>query len=192
MKLIDNWQSSWKFWSSAAAILAGAFNAAVLANFYGLLDSLGPQWLAAINMVVGIVVIPLLRALKQTADENAEVPAPKQGGFIQPTLLIVMLTTAMLVACAGMPGPKTFEDSLAIGVTSVTQVRKTAEILLTAKKISKADAENVQQQADNAREAIALAIAIRTADPAAAQTKLTTAIEVLRALDRYLASKGTT
>lgn len=68
--LIDNWKTSWKLWSSFAAIVIGAFNAAAAANFYGLLDSLGPQGLAAINAVCVGVLIPVLRVIKQYADEQ--------------------------------------------------------------------------------------------------------------------------
>jgi hypothetical protein len=106
-------------------------------------------------------------------------------------LFILSLATALLMGCAsmGVPEAKTFEDKLAVATTSVTQVRKVALVLLEGNKISKADAQNVQNQADAAREGIALAVAIRTTDPAAAQTKLTTAIAVLRQLDAYLATR---
>lgn len=69
--LIANWKTSWKLYSSIAAIVIGAFNAAAAANFYGLLDSLGPQGLAAVNAVCVGVLIPVLRVVKQFADENA-------------------------------------------------------------------------------------------------------------------------
>lgn len=103
----------------------------------------------------------------------------------------MLLFGAFLGACGSMPSPKTFDDKVAATVVSVTQTRKAAELLLVAGKISRADAENVQKQADAAREAIAVAMAIRSNDPTAAQTKLETAVKVLQLLDSYLAQKGT-
>lgn len=189
--LIDNWKTSWKLWSVLASVALGLFNAAVAADFWGLLGTLGPGGAAAITSVVTIVVIPLLRMLKQQADEAVPPDqVQKQGGFVRPSLLVVTAVTALLVACASMPAPKTFEDNVAATVVSVTQTRKAAELLLVAGKITRADAENVQKQADNAREAVAVAMAIRTTDPGAAQNKLTAAVTVLRALDTYLAQKG--
>jgi len=107
--------------------------------------------------------------------------------------LASLVLVALLIGCAqmGLPQAKTFEDHVAVSISSVTQVRKVARILLQAGKIKRDDAANVQAQAEMAREAISIATALRDTDPAAAQTKLTAAITVLRALDAYLASKGT-
>jgi hypothetical protein len=192
--LIDNWKTSWKLWSSLAAILAGAFNAAAAANFYGLLDNLGPQGLAAINAVVGLIVIPVLRVLKQTADEQTPLPPiqpPAQGGYARPGVLLA-LAAALLIGCTqmGMVTPQTFNQKVAAAITSVTSVRQTATVLLNAGKISVDDARNVQAQADSAMSAVAIARQIADKDPAAGQTKLTAALTILQALDTYLATKG--
>lgn len=105
------------------------------------------------------------------------------------TLAIALLAT-LLMGCSSLGvQPKTFEDHVAVSISSVTQVRKVATLLLAAGKISKADAQNVQDQANLAREGVNIALAVRPTDPAAAQTKLTAAITVLRALDAYLAAK---
>jgi dipeptide/tripeptide permease len=72
MKLIDNWQTSWKFYSSMAAILVGFLNGAVAANFFGWFDSVTPQQLAGINAVAVGLLIPILRAIKQFAESQAE------------------------------------------------------------------------------------------------------------------------
>lgn len=84
MKLIDNWRTSWKFYSTLAAITAGAFNAALAANFYGLLDALSPQQIAGINAIFVGVVIPTLRAVKQFADEQEAPLATKPPTEGQP------------------------------------------------------------------------------------------------------------
>jgi NACalpha-BTF3-like transcription factor len=104
--------------------------------------------------------------------------------------LAIALMAALLMGCAQIGvQPKTFEDHVAVSTSSITQVRKVARVLLEAGKISKADAQNVQDQADVAREGVNIALALRSTDPAAAQNKLTAAIAVLRALDAYLAAK---
>lgn len=107
-------------------------------------------------------------------------------------LITSWLIALAFTACAvtGMPSAKTFEDKAAAAIVSVAQTRKAAELLLVAGKITKADAQNIQQQADNAREAVSVALAIRSTDPTAAQTKLEATIKVLQLLDSYLANKG--
>lgn len=79
--LINNWKTSWKLYSSLAAILIGALNAAAAANFYGLLDKLGPQGLAGVNAVLVGVLIPVLRVIKQYADEQepTDLPTTEKG-----------------------------------------------------------------------------------------------------------------
>jgi dipeptide/tripeptide permease len=72
MKLIHNWKTSWKFYSSMAAILVGFLNAAVAANFFGWFDGVTPQQLAGINAVAVGLLIPILRAIKQFAESQAE------------------------------------------------------------------------------------------------------------------------
>lgn len=76
MKLIDDWKTSWKFWSSLAAILTGFLNTAIAANFFGLFDGWEAKHIAALNAVLAGVVIPVLRMLKQSADEQAPPAAP--------------------------------------------------------------------------------------------------------------------
>lgn len=113
--------------------------------------------------------------------------------YLVPRLLGLALAFLALIYVSGCAqvgvNPKTFEDHVAVSITSVTQVRKVTRVLLEAKKISPADAQNVQNQADVAREGINIAIAIKSTDPAAAQSKLAAAVTVLKALDAYLAAK---
>lgn len=191
--LIDNWKTSWKLYSSLAAILIGAFNAAAAANFYGLLDNLGPHGLAAINAVVGLIVIPVLRVIKQSADEAAPADAQKEGGFARPGLLVAM-AASLLVACStlGMPAPKSFDDKLAAATKTSTLVLKSTTVLLKAGKISKKDAQNVIEQNDLAMAGVTLAREIKATDPAGAETKLGATLKILTALDAYLTSKGAT
>jgi hypothetical protein len=97
-----------------------------------------------------------------------------------------------LPACAqlGIPTANTFNQRLAIGYTTVSTVRDTATVLLNSKKISVKDAENVQEQANNARSGLDLARTMfRDGQATSAESKLTTINTALRALQTYLAGK---
>lgn len=106
---------------------------------------------------------------------------------------VAALALAVLSACAqfAVPSPKTFEDNLAVGLSTNTRVRLVTDALYKAKKISRADAIDVQAQCDTARVSIDLARDIYSSDQAAGQAKLTVAVATLKALDAYLAKKGT-
>lgn len=105
---------------------------------------------------------------------------------------ICTLLATMLVACAslGVPTPDTFNKKLAVGISTVTEIRQTATTLLTAGKITVADATNIQTQADNASAGLTIARSLSGTDLTAADAKLTASITVLTALQAYLALKG--
>lgn len=124
-------------------------------------------------------------------------PATKQGGFVKPMLgamicgliLFGTVTAAVVIpACSalGVPTPQTFNEKEASAIVSVTAVRKLAITLLTADKISAADARNVQQQADNLREGIQLASTLHAGDPSAGEDRLSQIITAVAALNSYL------
>ena len=106
--------------------------------------------------------------------------------------VLLIVTVAALAGCAtfGVPSPQTFNEREAAAISSVIAVRTTAVSLLTADKISAADARNIQTQADNAREAITIASTIHDLDPAQAENRLAAVIAGLNALSTYLASRG--
>ena len=99
---------------------------------------------------------------------------------------LIALMAVILAACATFKAPQTFNERLAAGYVSTTSVRQVATILLNGRVISSADAENVQRQADVAREGLDLA---STLQGALAEDKLTSTLQVLHALEAYLASK---
>jgi uncharacterized lipoprotein YmbA len=107
-------------------------------------------------------------------------------------LSIAAIVLTLLTACAslGVPTPQTFNEKEAAAISSVAAIRTTAESLLTANKITAPDAQNIQRQADNAREAIVVASAIHATDPGAAENRLTAIITGLNAISAYLASRG--
>lgn len=97
----------------------------------------------------------------------------------------------MVTGCAqlGLSAPQSLPEKVAVTVNAVAGVRDATNTLLIAKKISVADAENVQKQADAVREAAQVALLIGSTNPAAGETKLTQARAALTALQAYLASK---
>jgi ribosomal protein L17 len=107
-------------------------------------------------------------------------------------VVILLFILALVSACAqlGMESPQTLNQKIAVTVSSVTAVRQSATTLLQAKKITVADAENVQATADQVIAAAKVAQQMATTDPTGAATKLETARTVLNALSAYLATKG--
>ncbi len=97
----------------------------------------------------------------------------------------------MLAACAqvGLPTADTFNEKLAVAYGTVTQIRSTATDLLKAKKITPADASNVNAQADNARTGLDIAREISKTDAKAADARLTMVHAALNALQTYLGGR---
>lgn len=106
-------------------------------------------------------------------------------------MFLLAIAIMLLSACAqlGIPKPETFNERLAVGYSTVTAVRQTATTLLQAKKISADDAQNVQNQADNARAGLDIARTISKTDLKAADAKLNAVHTALTALQSYLATK---
>lgn len=92
----------------------------------------------------------------------------------------------MLSACTVLKMPQSYNERLASAYVTVTTIRQTAVILLDGHVISSKDAENIQAQADTAREGLDIARDLRGA---AGEDKLEASLTVLRALERYVASK---
>ena len=104
--------------------------------------------------------------------------------------LLAAMTTGMFGCSAlGLPSPNTFNEKVAVGYSTVTALRTTAVTLLDDKKISAVDGQNVLQQTDNARAGLDIAREIHATQPDAANSKLTSVLTGLRALDAYLRSR---
>jgi hypothetical protein len=99
----------------------------------------------------------------------------------------VWILALFVVGCAalGLPTPQTFNEKLLAAYSGVTQAREAGDILLNAKKISSADAANVQKQCDNVREGLDLAASMK--DSTLATQKLTSSVAILTALQTYQA-----
>lgn len=101
-------------------------------------------------------------------------------------LLLVLLTACQSL---GVLAPATFNEKEAAAITSVTAIRSTALTLLTSGNITAADAQNVQNQCDTAREAITVADALHAADPTQGADRLTAIITGLNAISAYLETR---
>lgn len=104
-------------------------------------------------------------------------------------LCYLFLTLASGCAALGVPTPTTFNERLASAYITVNGAMDTARVLLSASKITPADADNVVKQCDNAIAALDLARTMSKTDLPAANIKLTATITVLTALQSYLATK---
>lgn len=93
----------------------------------------------------------------------------------------------LVVGCAalGLPTPQSFNEKLLTAYSGVTTVRAAGDALIVAKKISSADAENVQKQADNVRAGLDIASSMQDSTLAAA--KLNSTVAILTALQAYQA-----
>ena len=96
------------------------------------------------------------------------------------SIFIVLL----LAACASITAPQTFEQRLAYGYGSVTAVRQTATDLLVRDRITVAQAEYVQEKANQARTYLDLAQG--SPDPGQAQDNLQLALTILIAIESTL------
>ena len=106
-----------------------------------------------------------------------------------PAGLMLAFIMTIIVGCAqlGVPTPATVNEKIAVATVTVSSVRNTAATLVTAGKISADDAENVQKQADTARDGLTIARTLK--DPLAADNKVDAATAVLKALQAYLLTK---
>lgn len=106
----------------------------------------------------------------------------KTGWLVATTLIILQGCQTL-----GIQSPKTFNERLAAGYVTVTTVRQLGTTLVTSGKLSSPDAQNVQTQADNARNGLDIA---QNLGPLKGEDKLTSTLTVLQALQSYLTIKG--
>lgn len=105
-------------------------------------------------------------------------------------LWVSLMALAVTMAGCAQLTKGSFNAKALAAQSSVTQLQITAKTLLDAKKISSADAENVNRTADVATSGIAVARQYAAADPKAGDTKLTAVIAILTAAQAALATQG--
>ena len=106
-------------------------------------------------------------------------------------LFAIAVAMALLTACAavGSATPDTFDQKLGVSIAGISEVRETATTLLQAGKITPADAQNVQAQADVARQALTVARGMAGTDLGSASTRLDATNAALKALQAYLIAR---
>lgn len=105
----------------------------------------------------------------------------------------LLIVAAMLLSgCAalGLPTAKTFNEKWLAAQTADTAVLQTDLVLLNSGKISKADAANIEAQADNVKDGLDIARTLYATDQTAGSTKLDSVVLVLQALQTYVSAKG--
>jgi hypothetical protein len=107
---------------------------------------------------------------------------------VNPLACLFLIFAFLFQGCAEL-APDTFNKKLATGYAAVQAVNESASALLTAGKISKADAQNVVSTSRTALVALDAAAEMGKTDPAGADVKLTATIAILTALQTYLATK---
>jgi putative intracellular protease/amidase len=101
------------------------------------------------------------------------------------TLLAYVGVILVITACSLLPA-KTFNEKYAIAVAGATAALTTTDTLYNARKLTVADARNIERQIDNVKEALDLAKAIYATDEATGGDKLASATTALQALQTYL------
>jgi hypothetical protein len=102
------------------------------------------------------------------------------------TFLLILLS-----ACASLniPAPTTFNQKALAAINSVDTIVQSTTTLLAAGKISKADAQQVHDQAVNLKTGIELAEQVHATNPDAGDDKLAATITALTALQGYLQTR---
>ena len=97
----------------------------------------------------------------------------------------------LLLLCACATTPRTVNESLAVGYSTLAAVRTVAANGLNAKILSVADAKQVQLLADEARTGLDAARALNlSGDTSTAIAKLNFANGILVQLQQYLTARG--
>jgi hypothetical protein len=105
-------------------------------------------------------------------------------------LLIVAVLLVAGCGTLGIPPADTFNKKWLAAQQTDTTVLETDLALLQAGTISKADAMNVEAQADNIKAGLDIARTLYATDQQAGSTKLDSVVATLKALQSYLNAKG--
>lgn len=120
----------------------------------------------------------------------------KNGGFVRPLMLAVLLAFAlpalvMQTGCATTQGQSlSFEQRLKITIDTHTAVTRTVTAALNAQLISSKDAEAYNKLAVGAREVIDGAVVLKDSDVSSAEGQLQLANDILVELQQYLTKRG--
>lgn len=151
-------------------------------------------------------------AAKRTLERLGQETGYKEGGFARVGLLALILALTVALggllttggcSALGLPQAKTFNERLAAGYTVVTAVRETTGVWLDGEiraaqaepdperqgaliAAAKADAQNIQNHADEARRGLDVARSLKGLNIGAAEERLASTLRILEALQKYL------
>lgn len=199
------WQWLNSNWVKVVSTL-GALNSALITGvasgmFDGLINPNNVRWLGIIgfSMNAFLISVGFNNSTKEKVaaafqDAINASPPPKQGGFVRSAMLGLLLLIAVpviliLPGCTslGIPQPQTFNQKALVAYSGVTAATDTANNLALAGKLSKSDAQNVVNTAQQAKDAIGIAITVHASDVNLGDQKLQATLVILNALNSYLA-----
>lgn len=191
--LQENWV---KTLSSIGALNSALITATASGMFTGLLPENSVKWLALGGFFMNAWLIGVgfnnsaKVAVAKVIDNALQATPPKQSGFARIGLL-TGIAVALLAGCAafGVPKLESFGERLAGGYVTVTGARTLTTALLNGQVIGSKDAQNVQDQANSAREGLDVAGTLTGLD---AENKLSSALAIANAALDYLCAKAPT
>jgi hypothetical protein len=149
------------------------------------------------------------RLMAEKSGGQSSQDGPSGGTNIRAPAAAVLI--ALSVALAALPGCQvlgmgkadSFNERLAAGYSSVTAIREVAAVWVDGQvrtaqaeedegrrqallSAIRRDAQNIQDQADKAREALDVAATLRGLDLKSAEARLASALTILEALQRYV------
>jgi hypothetical protein len=142
-----------------------------------------------------------------TVTKNGAEVLNSQGGFSHPGALSLVAVMSVVSGCAalGLAQPKSFNERIAAGFSTVTAVHEATSAYVDAKVRQAAtkpeaersaylaavrkDAENILKQADSAMEGLNVARSLQVLDIQTAEARLVSTLTILESLQRYLEGK---
>lgn len=184
-------------------MLDATFIEGLVSGKAGALTQLGGFLLTAI--VTGLRAFagaqPITLTQKGADEKNAAaVPTLRQGGFVRPMVLALLLACAVIAlpvlqgcTALGLQQAQTFNQRYAYALSQTTAIRETARLALESRQIGVADAEYALKLTNQSRELLDSARLVHEAgDPATAEGKLVLVTRVLTELQTYLNTRHRT
>lgn len=122
----------------------------------------------------------------------------KQGGFVRPMMLALLMAIALPMTCAftgcsaiGLQQPQTLDERIAYAVAANTAVRQVSTEALDARQITSADMAYIRGINDNISSALEVALnAAQIGDLRTAEARLVLVTGLMSEVRKFLANKG--
>lgn len=184
----------------------GAMNSALIAAVAGgmfnkVMSETDITWLGIIGFFMNAFLIGVgfnnttQQKIAAAMQDAINAQPPKQSGrslvgMLLLTLFLCLPIIAVMPGCStlGIPVATTFNQRALSAYSTVEGVANATNTLLTAGKLSRADAVNVLEQLKNCKTALDVATSIHDGAPQLGEDKLQTTLAVLQALQAYVGS----